>query len=291
MDRVTTKKRLADLDDSQRERRDLLTRAGKARRSHLYRAMIESLNGTISDEELDIHFTHMPARYWSRVTEEALRRHLMIVREFLLSLRQPETAGTTPVVRWFHQPDRGFTEVEVCTWDRLGLLAKVAGAFATTGLNIVRADIYTRVDDVVLDIFQVCDDRGQHVQDEAQLTKMTQLLESALLPGHDEGAVLPVGPQGPASRAATGVPPLVCIDPNGPAPYTVLQIEADDQIGLLYEIFAAVSECDVNVAHAIITTENRRAGDVLFLTDSEGQKITDTLRLNQLRQRVLARLS
>jgi hypothetical protein len=46
----------------------------------------------------------------------------------------------------------------------------------------------------------------------------------------------------------------------------------------------------VNVAHAIITTEQGRAGDVFFLTDNEGRKITDPAHLENIHTTVLNRL-
>ena len=49
----------------------------------------------------------------------------------------------------------GHTEVVVCTRDQRQLIAKICGALAVNDINILRADVNTRADDVVLDIFQV----------------------------------------------------------------------------------------------------------------------------------------
>jgi [protein-PII] uridylyltransferase len=264
------------------------------RRASLYAAMLTAVGDRIGQEELDVHFTHMPTRYWARVDEEALRSHLEIIHAFLEGLREPDADPTRPVVRWQHAPDRGVTTVEVFTWDRLGLLAKVAGAFASVGLNIVRADIFTRADNVVLDIFEVCNGDNGHVRDEARLEKMVRLLEMALkppvgneLPVEPFTFVPPVGSGGPS----VDTPPLVTFDPTRTDAHTVLVVETQDEIGLLYRILSALAASGVNCAHAIITTEAGRVGDVFFLTDTEGRKITDPLRLEQIRQRVLQSIS
>jgi [protein-PII] uridylyltransferase len=174
------------------------------------------------------------------------------------------------------------------------LLAKVAGAFAAVGLNIVRADIFTRADNVVLDIFEVCNGDEGCVRDESRLEKMVRLLEMALKPPASDAAPVElftfVPPVGSRRRTLT-TPPLVTFDPTRTDAHTVLVVETQDEIGLLYRILSALAAEDVNCAHAIITTEAGRVGDVFFLTDTEGRKITDTLRLEQIRQRVLESIS
>lgn len=276
-------------------RSERIEQASEQRRSFLYKAMLEAVGDAIGAEELEVHFTHMPARYWARVSEESLRQHLETVHGFMEGLRESDDDSTRPVVQWRHWPDRGVTEVEVCTWDRLGLLAKVAGAFTAVGLNIVRADIFTRTDNVALDVFEICDGEEGHVRDESRLEKMVRLLEMSLKPQHAETEipsdsftfVPPTGPMRPSRTA----PPLVTFDPTRTDAHAVLVVETEDEIGLLYRIFSALAAVDVNCAHAIITTEHGRVGDVFFLTDSEGRKITDKLRLEQIRQRVLESIS
>lgn len=260
---------------------------GERRRQHLYASVCTAVRGRISDEEVDIHFALMPARYWARVNADSVVRHLEIIHAFMTGLHAPEADGTAPIVRWQHFPKRRVTAVEICTWDRLGLLAKIAGALARVGLNIVRADIYTRGDDVVLDVFEINDASGRHVADESRLAEMTRILTAALRPD----SVEPLGTSTPNDRTPTeSVAPHVRLSAESPEYSTKLEIETADRVGLLYDVFSALTASGVNVVHAIITTEHGRAGDVFFLTDPEGAPITDRATLEQIRQRVLATL-
>jgi [protein-PII] uridylyltransferase len=68
--------------------------------------------------------------------------------------------------------------------------------------------------------------------------------------------------------------------------YTVLHLEAADRVGLLYRVFRLLAENDLNVAQAVITTDNGRAGDVFFVTEANGAKLLDAAR----RERVSAEL-
>lgn len=265
-------------------------------RGRLYELLANSDLG-VRSEELEVHFAGMPARYWPRVDSATLRWHLDIVHEFVSGLTGSDVLLAPPVVRWRHFPDRGFSEVVVCTWDRLGLLAKIAGSFAAVGLNIVRADVYTRADNVVLDVFQVCDEHVQYVQDISRLKQMEQLLRVALNTN-------PVGEEAlrawmrsvsePSSSAdltrGGAVVPVVTIDNDQSEDYTVLEVEAPDRVGLLHDILVVISACNVDIAHAVIVTEEGKAADVFFLQGADGRKLLGTPRLEQIHSGVLAAL-
>jgi [protein-PII] uridylyltransferase len=263
----------------------------KAHRMRLYEMMVIS-EPTIRSEEMELHFVGMPLRYWPRVNGATLQWHLDIVHEFIDGLTRSDVLLAPPVVRWRHVPDRGFSEVIVCTWDRLGLLAKIAGAFAAVGLNIVRADIYTRADNVVLDVFQVCDEELRDVRDASRLKQMEQLLTVALSPNGGGEAALRTWMRYADEPATAGfsVAPVVVLDNEQSKDYTVLEVQAFDRVGLLHNILEAVSSCNVDIAHAVIVTEQGEAADVFFLTDTNGLRIRDAKRLEQIRQAVLAAL-
>ena len=258
----------------------------EAQRLRLYRAMAEIPDWDISPEELDMHLTSMPMRYWARVDGVTLRWHMEMVHEFFAQLAHTESLTTTPIVRWRHFPDRGMTEVAVCTWDRLGLLAKVAGSLASVGLNIIRADVYTRADNVVLDLFEVCTESFGHVEDELSLSHVTRLLTASLSPDSGLSFNIRRPEDEPPAR-----PPVVTFDNERSATYTVLQVEAPDRLGLLYDILRALTSTEVDIAHAIIVTDQGEAADVFYLTDTNGEKINDPDVLQRMRDALLKALS
>lgn len=265
-------------------------------RTRLYAELAETRALPCSWEEVEVHFAGMPMRYWLRADEATVLWHLEIIQKFFATLIETDTLATAPVVRWRHFPKRGFTEVAVCTWDRHGLLAKVAGSLAMVGLNIVRADVYTRADDVVLDVFQVCNRAGEHVDDESALREMADLLEAALSSERTQAqmAMRQIEKVLGAVAAATrkkGVEPIVTFDNEHSEEYTVTYLEARDRLGLLYAILQALAVAETNIAHAIVTTEHDMAADVFYLTDSRGRKIQDKLRLMQLRAALIRKLA
>src|SRR2546425_619252 len=166
-----------------------LERLRQTQRDQLQSLLAEQPPPLVGDEEIEAHFANMPERYWGHVNEEDVRWHLETLHAFFASLTGRNSQAVAPVVRWRHFPDGGFTEVVIGTWDRLGLCAKVACSFAEVGLNIFHADIYTRDDDVVLDIFRVYDGENSHIRDEARLVDVARRLAKSL--SEQVGAVLP----------------------------------------------------------------------------------------------------
>jgi [protein-PII] uridylyltransferase len=212
-----------------------------------------------------------------------LRWHVEMIHEFFAGLAGSDLGTTHPVVRWRHFPDRGITEVVICTWDRLGLLAKVAGSLASVGLNIVRADVYTRTDNIVLDVFEVCTEEFGHADDELSLAHMVRLLSASLIPGSGLGFAVRRRPEpSPADRA-----PSVAFDTDRSETYTVLQIEAPDRLGLLYDVLTVLTRCEADIAHAIIVTDQGEAADVFYLTGTDGRKLIDPERLSAMRAALL----
>jgi [protein-PII] uridylyltransferase len=268
----------------------------EAYRGRLYELLATADLG-VRSEELEVHFAGMPVRYWPRVDSTSLRWHLDIIHEFTDGLTRSDVLLAPPVLRWRHFSERGFSEVVVCAWDRLGLLAKIAGAFAAAGLNILRADIYTRADNVVLDVFQVCDENVRHVRDISRLKQMEQLLMMALMNPHGAGArALQTWMRYASEPTATDVAnsataPVVLLDNAQSEDYTVLEVQAPDRLGLLHDILEAISACNVDIAHAIVVTEDRAAADIFFLHETDGRKIHDAARLELIRTGVLAALN
>ena len=90
------------------------------------------------------------------------------------------TGPLAPVFSWQPFPEQGHTVSTLCSWDGQELLAKIAGSISLVPFNILSADIYTRGDNVVLDIFRVCDPRGRAVTDERDKALVESTLRTAL---------------------------------------------------------------------------------------------------------------
>ena len=70
--------------------------------------------------------------------------------------------------------------------------------------------------------------------------------------------------------------------------HTIVELQAQDSLGLLYRLTRALYELDVDIALAKISTEGNRAIDVFYVTDADGRKIVEEATLDSIRQAMLA---
>lgn len=69
--------------------------------------------------------------------------------------------------------------------------------------------------------------------------------------------------------------------------YTVLEIDAPDTVGFLYEFTNALAFTRTNIARMIVRSIGSRAQDVFFVTDANGKKIEDLSRQRELRAAIV----
>ena len=184
----------------------------------------------------------------------------------------------------------GHTEVVVCTRDQRQIIAKICGALAVNDINILRADVNTRADDVVLDIFQVTDIDDSPVLPDWKKERMRERVAEVIslqLKARDLIARYSSSWDRRRRQRQYDQPPRIAFDNQISARYTVVDIEAQDTVGLLYRIAYLLDELDLNIHRAIINTVAARAQDAFYIVDAEGQKIASYEELDRIEQYLL----
>ena len=251
----------------------------------------QELRGSVAERlsedyaiEIDAHFAALPERYFQTHSPEEIGGHLKLVREFLEKQFAGEEGTLAPVLRWVPRPHAGHSELWVCTWDRHQLLARICGALAASELNILSADIFTRHDGLVVDIFRVATPRFQAVEDERDFQRFSKLLSEALMvESYDFTPLIAKRLRHVQSWERTlDFPARIAINPDINPTYTVVDIAAPDRLGLLYEVLRAVSDAKFLIAAARITTEKGAAIDSFYITDLEGGRVTSAWQIHEL---------
>ena len=147
----------------------------------------------------------------------------------------------------------------------------------TTGLNILSAQIFTRTDGIALDTFFVNDARTGNLAAREQHDKFAALLEKVL---NGEEVDLPalIARQitnRPVYHAYAGeqMATEIHFDNEASEERTLLEIETEDQLGLLYAISQTFFELAVDIAGARIVTERGAAIDSFYVRELAGGKI------------------
>ncbi|MGH7970195.1 MAG: HD domain-containing protein, partial [Limisphaerales bacterium] len=252
-------------------------RAEEKQRELLMEEVRREMPERLSGEELQAHFSALQPRYFQIHSARDVLDDLVLAHRFMRLQISDEENPLAPVFNWQNHPDRACNEVKICTWDRAGLFRKITGSLSSVGLNILSAQIFTRNDGIVLDKFSVNDARTGSLAGPEQRENFEKVIHKALT-GDDVDFPALIARQKitrPAYQAYTGerIPTRIHFDNDSSDTRTVIEIETEDRIGLLYTISEALSALELDVSGAKIATEKGAAIDSFYLREFDGEKV------------------
>ncbi|HLX96961.1 MAG TPA: [protein-PII] uridylyltransferase [Verrucomicrobiae bacterium] len=265
-------------------------RAEAEQREALLLEVRQTAGKSLSAEEINTHFATLPPRYFQVRTAREIIDDLELVNRFMRRLVLEDDRVLSPIIAWRDEADRGYNAVKICTWDRAGLFSKIAGTLSAAGLNILGAQIFTRADSIVLDTFYVNDGRTGHLATRQQHDQFAELLEKVLT---DEDIDLPALikrqiTQQPVYLPYTGehIQTQIHIDNEASETRTLIEVETEDHLGLLYMISQTLSRLAVDIVNARIVTERGAAIDTFYVCELNGGKITSPERQAAIERRL-----
>jgi [protein-PII] uridylyltransferase len=265
-------------------------RAEEKQRELLMDEVQRLMAGRLSAEELDAHFVALPNRYFQIHTAREVFDDLIIAHQFMRLQISEEETPLAPVVNWHNEPDRGYSAVKICTWDRAGLFSKIAGSFSAVGLNILSAQIFTRTDGIVLDTVFANDAKTGNLANRDQREEFEKRLNRVLAEGEADLPALIARHKNtkPFYQAYTGerIPTEIRFDNQSSEHRTLLEIETEDRVGLLYGISHALSELDLDISAAKILTEKGAAIDSFYVRELDGGKIVSETRQKSIERKL-----
>ena len=258
----------------------------KIERESLQSAVSESLSPDYA-EEIEAHFEFMPDHYFRPTDVPEIVEHLKLFRSFLENVSHSGESPLAAATKWKIVPEQGHSVVTFCTWERERLLAKIAGSFSVVPLNILSADVFPRGDNVVLSIFRVCDTNARPATHPRDLQLVEETLRRAL---EDESLdFLPLIEKARRQSRRLGpaieFPTRITIDNKTHPSYTLIEIQAPDRLGLLYDVLSGLDREDVLIPLSRINTQAGAAIDTLYVVDGANHaKISDSQRVRVIQQ-------
>jgi [protein-PII] uridylyltransferase len=258
------------------ERRDMDTELARELDGRLARVR-ELLQG---EPALDRFLERIPRLYVLSVPPEDVAAHFSLLspalgsRDVRTAARAGERAGT-----W---------EVTVVAADRPGLLARMAGSLALSGLSILSAQAFTTEDGVAIDLFVVEPAFHGDIDEERWRTlrhTLRKALEGRLSLEYRVREKRRHYPQ-----PQVDVPSEVRVMNDVSEVATVVEVEAPDRLGLLFDLARTFEELHLDVALAKVATYGPRVIDAFYVCDLYGQKIEDAEHAEEIRRAILSRL-
>jgi [protein-PII] uridylyltransferase len=250
------------------------------------RAITDALRNGLSNWDsraVDVHVERLIAPYWLAFDAETHLRHAELMRR----AEENETTEVPVAVDTRADHFRDVTEVTVFVPDARGIFARLAGAIAIAGANIVDARIFTTQDGMALDTFWVQDERAGAFDDERRLLRLRDLVRQVAEGTLDLDGEVARRRQDWHRSANLPVTPRVLIDNNASTKHTLIEVTARDRLGLLYGLAQALTDLGLSIVTARVATFGERAVDAFYLRNSFGLKIESEAQLAKIRARMI----
>ena len=243
----------------------------------------KALKGELADwnaAEIEEHLARGYPSYWLAFDTETHARQARLIRE-------ADKTGAPLTIDTRVDDSRAVTEVTIYTADHAGLFRQIAGAMAGSGANIVDAKIFTLANGMAIDTFSIQDASGGAFKRTDRLARLTKRIEKVLAGRLQLGQELAA--QRTQSRGARTfhVAPRVMIDNDASATHTVIEVNGKDRSGFLYDVTRALTDLNLQIASAKISTFGANAVDVFYVKDLFGLKIAHEGKLDEIKNHLI----
>ncbi|MFZ4124819.1 MAG: [protein-PII] uridylyltransferase [Rickettsiales bacterium] len=182
---------------------------------------------------------------------------------------------------------RDITLVTCCVAYQKNAFRMLAGVMALMGASIVSAKIRSVKEGVLLAEFGIQDTQAHAFTEAERLERLPQLVAEALSGTLDFAAELPRRSVVRTGRKIS-VTAAVYMDDNVSNDATILEVNAQDRLGLLYDILGALEAEQLQIITAHIATYGQKAVDVFYIKDAYGLKLDHPAKRAQVIEHVMS---
>lgn len=241
------------------------TRSRNARAGTAQDALREALKNW-DPKEVERFIANHYTNYWLRTDTARQIEHAKLIRQATGSNENLATSFRSDAFT-------SITNLEILAPNHARLLSMFAGCCASAGANIIGAQISTTRNGLALDTFSL-QRAFEDEEDEARRIAQIRRTIERVLKGEMRLAES-LENKRPVERriGAFTVEPEISIANNLSDHFTVIEVAGLDRPGLLYELTSAISDLQLDINSAHITTFGEKAVDVFYVTDLTARKI------------------
>ena len=238
------------------------------------------LKETLPEGIVSEYVEYLPDRYLTSYSFDEIVHHIEMGRRI-----EKENL----LVKW--EIEKGIqAKVTVCTRDRYGLFSKITGSMFLNRLNIIEAQIHTWENGIALDTFWVEDSTKemerrlrQFEKDLGEILGGKVLLKDLLLIGKESNSI--------QKKVIPKVPSEIKVNNQDSDFYTIVEVTAEDRLGILYDIAQALTDHGCDIHFARISTLGNRVVDVFYVQDTWGEKIEEKQKAEHLKETLIHQLT
>ncbi|WP_300163531.1 HD domain-containing protein [Solidesulfovibrio sp.] len=262
----------------------------------------DTARGRLDPEALERAILAMPPRYLVVESPEAILAHLELLGQLDAAEAEDRRMRPTPregsgreVVALSHEalPGGGGFRVTVAARRVRALFATVAGVLALHDLCIHDADVFVLDDGVTILSLRTANPPDVLYADEV-FARVARAVRYALCGKLFLAYRLARKRASPLCTSAVSgprTPPEVNVDNRISDLYTVVEVECDDRVGLLYDIARTLYELRLETHLAKVMTPAGRVRDVFYVRGCDGRRVEDPEQVREIKAALHHRLA
>ena len=252
------------------------------RLDELHEEVNRLIGDVVGEGEISLHFQTMPEHALISNRPEFISKQIQLIKQL----------GDAPIAVSCFGEGQTNTQIGICTRDARGIFRRITGTLAAENINILRAEIDTRSDGIVIDVLNITDGKTKEGATAERCHQIAETLMDVWEAQDDIESGLHQKIQQTASSPAPrrNISTEIYIDNDGSDRATIIDIRVPDRVGLLYTISDQFYQLGLDICIAKISTEKFWAIDSFYVTEKDGTKITHPERIKTVQQTLAARL-
>lgn len=217
------------------------------------------------DQQIGQQFDKMPDRYFATNGPEQIAEHVTLLADI---------GDEKFKMSWLMESQS--VRLTLATLDGPRLLSQMAGCLAAHAIKVVHAELFVRSDGVVINTFRL-DSAGMAADSveramegfKRDISKvLVEQVDVAQILGNRESSHLP------SLKKKLRIETQIRFDNESSEQFTVIDLQAQDFVGLLYMVSSTLSDLSLDIAFARITTQADRAVDAFYVMEQSGGKLS-----------------
>ena len=246
---------------------------------YLREDIINECKNEFSETDIEEHLENIHEKYIYSTSATTIKEHLELIRE---AKKNVFSTNIEKKEKW------GITEFTICsTKDRIGLLSDIVGTLSFHNLNIFSAKVFTRKDGIALDEIKIAgiveDSKWKKINEDLKNVFLKNFVINNMIKKHPKYLRI-------KKKKKLKILTVVKFDNKISEDFTIINIETQDRMGLLYLILKTLSKMNLNIGYATIFTEGDKALDAFYI-DENKNKITSRKKINMIRDTLTRALS
>lgn len=244
------------------------------------------LKNEMAPQDMEKCFEVMSPQYLLYTTPREIAGHMVMVNKLKEKWHRKDTKAFILETRSSESNESWI--VTFLAKDRPGVFSDLAGVLALNNINILSAQIHTWRDGTALDIFRVSSPPDP-IHPEKTWERTRKDLENTMKGKLDLAYRLDrkSGRSILSAHNPAPLPPRVTIDNDASDFFTLIEVFADDSVGLLYRITRILFDLRLDIRIAKISTKVDQLADVFYVRDLDGQKVEDPGQVEEIKGALL----